>query len=238
MSEPKPDREPSGETDEAELAAYLERHPDFLQRYPQALQAQELHHEAGSAVSLIERQASDLRRTNQQMQSRLKDLIAAARDNELRVQHLNSLARALIAADTPASLVEGLTDCLHRELGVDALYIGVMGGDEVEVGGIQALRRDSAQMHVLVNVFRRGKPICGPLTEEQVEALFPDQEDIPPQSAALIPLGEGEGEVRGVLALASRDSRRFVPEMGTWFLELAGQLVTAACRRHLGSNRL
>lgn len=232
----EPDRAPSGEIDEAELAAYLERHPDFLQRYPQALQAQELRHESGRAVSLIERQASALRRSNQQMQSRLKELIAAARDNELRVQHLNSLARALIAADTPAALVEGLTDCLRRELGVDTLYIGVMGGDEVAVGGIQALRRDSLQMYALINVFRRGKPICGPLAEEQVEALFPDHGDTPPQSAALIPLGEGE--VRGVLALASRDSRRFVPEMGTWFLELAGQLVTTACRRHLGSGRL
>lgn len=236
MNEPKPDREDDGEIDEAELAAYLERHPDFLQRHPQALQAQELRHESGAAVSLIERQASDLRRANQQMQSRLKELIAAARDNELRVQHLNSLARALIAADTPEALVEGLADCLRRELGVDALYIGVTGGDEVAVGGIRPLRRDSAQMHALTNVFRRGKPICGPLTGEQTEALFPDQDDIPPQSAALIPLGDGE--VRGVLALASRDSRRFVPEMGTWFLELAGQLVTAACRRHLGADKL
>lgn len=235
MNEPKPDQEANAEVDEAEIAAYLERHPDFLQRHPEALEAQELRHEtAGGAVSLIERQVGSLRRANQQMQTRLKDLITAARDNELRVQHLNGLARALIAADTPAALVEGLTDCLHRELGVDALFIGIMGGKDT--GGIRALHRDSAEMRALTNVFRRGKPICGPLTDEQVEALFPNHGDTPPQSAALIPLGENE--VRGVLALASRDSRRFVPEMGTWFLELTGQLVTAACRRHLGSNRL
>lgn len=236
MNEPRPERDDDGEVDEAELAAYLERHPDFLQRHPQALQAQELRHEAGSAVSLIERQAESLRHTNQRTQTRLKELIAAARDNELRVRHLNSLAQTLIAADTPEALVAGLTDCMRRELGVDTLYLGVIGGDEVAVGGIRALRRDSAQMQALTNVFRRGKPICGALSEEQIEALFPGQGDITPQSAALIPLGE-DG-VRGVLALGSRDPRRFVPEMGTWFLELAGQLVTAACRRHLGSSRL
>lgn len=235
MNELKPDRDDDGEVDEAELAAYLEQHPDFLQRYPQALQAQEVRHAAGGAVSLIERQVDSLRWANQQMQARLKELIAAAHDNELRVKHLNGLARALIAADTPADLVRGLSDFLRRELGVDALFIGVTGGEDA-VGGIHALRRDSAQMRALTNVFRRGKPICGPLTEEQIEALFPDHGDTPPQSAALVPLGETE--VRGALALGSRDSRRFVPEMGTWFLELAGQLVTAACRRHLGSNRL
>lgn len=236
MNEPKPDQEPAGEIDEAEVAAYLERHPDFLQRHPQALQAQEVPHAAGGAVSLIERQVDSLRRANHQMQSRLKELIAAAHDNELRVKHLNGLARALIAADTPADLIRGLSDFLRRELGVDALFIGVTGGEDVEVGGIHALHRESAQMRALTNVFRRGKPICGPLTEEQVEALFPDHGDTPPQSAALIPLGENE--VRGVLALGSRDSRRFVPEMGTWFLELSGELVTTACRRHLGSGRL
>lgn len=235
MNDPKPERDP-GEVDESELASYLESHPDFLQRHPEALEAQELRHDTGGAVSLIERQVGTLRRANQDMQSRLKDLIAAARDNELRVQHLNSLARALIAADTPAALVKGLTDCLHRELGVDALYIGIMGGTDEDIGGIRPLHRDGAPMRALTNVFRRGKPICGPLTEEQVEALFPDHGDTPPQSAALIPLGEGQ--VRGVLALGSRDSKRFVPEMGTWFLELAGQLVTTACRRHLGSGRL
>lgn len=236
MNEPKPDRETAGEFDEADLAAYLERHPDFLQRYPEALRALEIPHAAGSAVSLIERQVESLRHANQRMQSRLKELIAAARDNELRVRHLNSLARTLIAADTPEALVRGLTDCLRRELGVDALFIGVTGGDEVEVGGIRALREESAEMEALTNLFRRGKPICGPLAEDQIEVLFPDHGEIPPQSAALIPLGENE--VRGALALASRDPKRFVPEMGTWFLELTGELVTAACRRHLGASKL
>lgn len=236
MNDPKPDQEPAEAVDEAELASYLETHPDFLARHPEALEAQALSHDAGSAVSLIERQVDSLRRANQQMQTRLKELIAAAHDNELRVRNLNGLARALIAADSAEALVKGLTDCLRRELGVDALYLGVMGNDDVAVGGIRPLHRDTPQMNALTSVFRRGKPICGPLTEEQVEALFPGQGDVPPQSAALIPLGEGQ--VRGVLALGSRDSRRFVPEMGTWFLELTGELVTTALRRHLGSGRL
>lgn len=234
MNEPK--QQPAIELDEAEVAAYLEAHPDFLQRHPQVLDALEFHHESGAAVSLIEHQVVSLRRDNKHIHSKLKDLIATARENELRVQHLNGLAQVLLAAADAAELVDGLRDFLHRELAVDAIYIGVVGGPEVAVGGIQALTRESTQMAALTNAFRRGKPLCGPLDEGQVSALFQASGDTPPQSAALVPMGTDK--VRGVLVLGSRDSKRFVPEMGTLFLELMGTLVTAACRRHLGANKL
>ncbi len=236
MSEPKTEQEPVVDLDENEIAAYLENHPDFLQRYPQVLDALQVSHNAGSAVSLIERQVEGLRQQNQKMHANLTQLMGTARDNELRVQHLNSLASVLIAADTPKALADGLRRCVHQELSVDAIFIGVLGGDEVDVGGFHPLQKDSAQMEGVTNAFRRGKPICGPLSASQVAALFPESGDMAPQSAALIPLGKSE--VRGVLVLGSRDSKRFVPEMGTLFLELMGELVTTACRRHLGANKL
>lgn len=236
MSEPKPEQVSPAEPDEADIAAYLREHPDFLQRYPDVLEHLEVSHEAGGAISLIERQVESLRRGNRQAQSRLKELIATARENELRVQYLNGLAQVLIKADSAENLVKSLREFLRRELSVDALFIGISGGEEVAVGGIRAMPRDSAELAAVTNVFRRGKPICGPLTDAQIEALFAETGDTPPQSAAMVPLGQDR--VRGALVLASRDSKRFVPEMGTLFLELLGQLVTTACRRHLGADKL
>ncbi|MDT0633783.1 DUF484 family protein [Spectribacter hydrogenooxidans] len=235
MSEPKADQDPVPTLDEAEVAAYLQANPDFLQRHPAVLEALDVRHDTGSAVSLIERQVASLRRDNHDTHARLRELIDTARDNETRVQHLNGLARVLLGADDAEQLVTRLREFLKRELRVDAMFIGFTGID-ADVGGIQALPRDGEGMQALTNLFRRGKPICGPLTEEQVEALFADAGDTPPQSAALIPLGEEK--VQGALVLGSRDSRRFVPDMGTLFLELMGNLITAACRRHLGSGRL
>lgn len=236
MSEAKAEEHPVTDLDENEVAAYLQQNSDFLQRHPQVLDVLQVTHDAGSAVSLIERQVDGLRQQNQKMHANLAQLMGTARDNELRVQHLNSLASVLIAADTPKALIDGLRRCVHQELSVDAIFLGVLGGDEVDVGGIHPLQKDSVQMEGVTNAFRRGKPLCGPLSASQVEALFPESGDTAPQSAALIPLGDDE--VRGVLVLGSRDSKRFVPEMGTWFLELMGQLVTTACRRHLGANKL
>lgn len=222
--------------DEADITDYLQQHPDFLQRHPEVLQAMELEHNSGGAVSLIERQVDSLRQAKHQAQSQLSGLVEIARDNEQRVGYLNELAKVLIGAQTPADMLDGLRDYLQQQLSVDALFLGLTGRAETTADGIHALQENSGQMQALTNVFRRGQPICGPLADDQVAVLFPDAGATPPRSAALIPLG-GQ-TVRGALVLASRDPQRFVPEMGTLFLELMGDLMTTACRRQLGSKAL
>jgi uncharacterized protein YigA (DUF484 family) len=236
MSEVTKEKVAQPELDEEEVALFLQRKPEFLDRHPEALQALELRHESGRAVSLIERQVVSLRRHNSKLQGHLTDLITTARDNELRVQHLNSLARALIAADSPDTLVEGLRLCLRRELAVDAIFIGIQNDAFEPTQRLQKLTAEGEAFKAVTNAFRRGKPVCGPLNAAQIAALFPDEGENAPQSAAMVPLGEGE--VRGVLVLGSRDPKHFVPDMGTLFLELMGELVTTAIRRHVDSALL
>ena len=237
MSEPHPEPNPAAELDADQVIAYLREHPDFLDQHPEALEAQKLAHESGGAVSLIERQVNVLRGQNAQLRARLTELVDTARGNELRVQHMNGLAKVLIEAQSAGALAEGLRDFLREQMAVDALYLGIIDAPEAPeapAGGIQTLTPDGPAMQAVTNAFRRGKPLCGPIDPEQVQALFPRAGETPPQSAAMIPLGGDT--VRGVLVLASRDSRRFVPDMGTMFLELMGALVTSACRRHLGAD--
>ena len=233
---------PTPELDEAEVAAYLQAHPDLISRYPAVLEAMNVPHESGSAVSLIERQVNGLRTTNRQLQARFNELVETARDNEQRVVQLNRLAKVLVSAPTAAELVPELAYCLQQHLDVDHIYVGLSGNSgEVEAladGEIHAIAEDNDAGKALTNVYRRGKPICGPLSEEQSEALFATRtNDVPAlSSAAMIPLG-AKG-VHGALVLASRKSTRFVPDMGTLFLELMGELVTAALQRLLSREAL
>lgn len=226
------------ELEEADIAAYLERHPDFFRRYPAALEALEVSHSSGTAVSLIERQVSTLRTTNRQLQARFSELVETARDNEQRVVQLNRLAKVLVTAESAAELVDELAICLQRHLEVDRIYIGIEAEADLAAGTIHALGHQGAADRALTNVFRRGKPICGPLSSDQSEALFATrtQESAPLVSAAMIPLGVHG--VHGALVLASHQTSRFVPDMGTLFLELMGELVTAALRRLLGRDVL
>lgn len=233
MSEANPQPESVPEATEAEVRAYLVAHPDFLRRFPDLLETLEVPHEAGEAASLIERQVQVLRNRNSKTQKKLDELIAIARDNEWRVQHLNALAKTLIRADSIAELVTGLRDFLDQKLGVGALFIGLAADDGTLPESIQGLPEGSDLRAAVDDVFRRGHPICGPLGKAQCETLFPAAAAADLRSAALVPLGEGE--VRGALVLACDDRQRFVAEMGTLFLDLMGELVTAACRRHLGA---
>lgn len=224
--------------DEADVAAYLQRHPDFLRHHPDVLAVLNLRHDSGSASSLIERQVAMLRDSNRDLQSHLNEFMAAARSNEQRVVQLNSLAQALVSADTIDDLVSGLSDCVRREMRVDAVFIGLRPERDVasQVGNnIHILTDDDACDDAVTAVFRRSKPVCGALSDSQVQALFPDHEPAP-ASAAMVPLGFHG--VHGALVLASTEPEHFVPEQGALFLELMGELLTTALRRYLGAESL
>lgn len=225
--------------DEAEIATYLRGHPEFLQRHPDVLAELNLRHDSGAAASLIERQVALLRDNNRDLQARLNEFMQTARGNEQRVAQFNSFARALVAAGELAELVSGLTDCVQREMDVSAVFIGlqVQGdvADKAAGAAIHVLTDDDPCSEAVTHVFRRGKPVCGPLSEQQSQTLFADQQPAP-VSAAMVPLGSHG--VHGALVLASADAEHFVADMGTLFLELMGELVTTALRRHLGSDSL
>lgn len=223
--------------DEAEIAAYLEQNPSFLDRHPQALEALEAHHQSGSAESLIERQVKTLRETNRGLQQRFGQLVDNARGNEQRVVQLNDLAQVLVSLETIEAFVPELTQVVHNELGVDAVFVG-LDSDSPLPDDIYRLPTDSAASEALTNMFRRGEPILGTLDDAQIDALFgpSDDNDSRPSSAAMIPLGKRA--TSGALVLASNDPERFGPEMGALFLELTGQLVTTALRRLLGDSAL
>lgn len=238
MTEAKTKASTETALDEAAIAEYLQHHPDFLRRHPDTLAALKISHESGVATSLIERQVGVLRDTNQQLQTRLNELIEMARGNELRVTQVNHLAKALISAGNNFELVLALVDCVKREMRVDAIFVGLRGLDKTIGDGdatIHALHEGTAADDAVTDVFRRGKPICNALSAKQAKALFGD-EQAALASAAMVPLGV-DG-VNGALVLASTDADYFVPDMGTLFLELLGDLVTTGLRRHLGSDVL
>lgn len=218
-----------------DVAAHLLDHADFLERHPEVLEHLRLRHEAGRAVSLIERQVEILRARNQQLQGRLAELLETARENETRVWHLNTLARVLLKAETSTDVMSGLTACLKRDFGVDVIFLGLKGDMAASpAAALEVLPPGDARLATFDNFFRLGQVVCGPINADHARQLFPnwDHTLAPLASAALVPLGKPV--TRGMLALASREAKRFEPDMGTLFLELLADLVAAALRRELG----
>ncbi|WP_423822516.1 DUF484 family protein [Salinisphaera sp. SPP-AMP-43] len=222
--------------DEADVAAYLAAHPDFLRRHPETFEALDVPHASGNAISLIERQVRVLRETNTRIQARFDELMSTAKSNEDRVIQLNRVARIMVGAVSADALVESLVECLRTHLDVDHVYVGVQGELPADITHIHHLAQDSAEAQALTNVFRRGKPLCGELSAAQSQALFGTEPDQPLASAALVPLGMNG--VHGAIVLASGDPKRFSADMGTLFVELFGDLLTASLRRLLGRELL
>lgn len=222
--------------DEDQVASWLQAHKDFFERHVDVLEDMSLHHRVGGkAISLIEHQVLRLRERNQQLQSRLKTLLDTARDNESRVLHLQDLARSLIVARNLGDVFRALETGLKRDFSVDAVYLGIKSDHarKSDVVGMHYLTEDDDVHSVFKEFFRQPRPICGPLSERQLGLLFPGENGLM-KSAAVMPLGKPV--MLGMLVVASREPKRFRPDIGTLFLELIADLVAAASLVHLGQD--
>jgi uncharacterized protein len=211
---------------------YLREHPEFFAKHPELLEAVDLRHKAGTAVSLIERQVEILRAKNQRLEDRLERLMDAARGNEKRTESVHRLARTLMRAPSLAGVAAGLRQCMREEFDIDECFIGVssLHFKRHDIEGLVPLDGDGKIAKAFENFMRTRLIECGPIAEARARLLFPAAKQLP-QSAAVVPL-EKEKNL-GMIAFGSRDAERFQPRQGKLFLEMAADLVSAALRARL-----
>ena len=232
MAELKEDREIADTLDEASVVAYLKTHPDLLERNPELLEALELSHASGAAVSLIERQVELLRARNRRLEDRFDRLVESARDNEKRAAKVQKLARSLIRAPSLAAIAATLKQRLRDDFDVDDCFVGLSTAtfQRRDIDGIAPIDPDGPIARSYDDFLRTRLIECGPISEERVALLFPRSEATI-RSAAVVPL-EKERSL-GMLALGSREAERFQPRQGKLFLEMVADLVAAAIRARL-----
>jgi uncharacterized protein YigA (DUF484 family) len=217
---------------EQQLVELLKDYPDVLVRNPALLADLEVPHQAGSAVSLIEKQVSVLREKLHTSDKRLRELMNIARDNERLARSCHRLAINLLGAEELEDVVGIVLDELGIELGADFAEIRLITDDEDRLSRKPALfiSSNSERLKSFRTMLDNRKPLCGRCTQEQKEFLFGDDaEHI--GSAAVIPLVAGAR--LGLLGLGGSDQHRFSIAMGTEFLTQIGDLISAALALHL-----
>lgn len=216
----------------AQVRDYLKEHPEFFAKHPELLEAVDLQHKSGTAISLIERQVEILRTKNQRLQGRLDQLMEAARGNEKRAESVHKLARTLMRAPSLAGVVAGLRQCMREEFDVDETFIGLNSRHfkRHDIGGLISLEADGKIAKAFENFVRTRLIECGPVAEAQAKLLFPGAKTLP-LSAAIVPL-EKEKNL-GMIAFGSREPERFQPRQGKLFLEMTADLVAAAVRARI-----
>lgn len=231
--------------DEAQLADYLDKHPEFFERHPNALAKLKLPHVRGSAVSLVERQVEVLRERHTGVEAKLTEFVRVARANDQLADKIHRLTRRLLAATTLAATLVEVEASMREDF--DAfnsrlLLIGSVDAakrDGVPERFLRTAAADDPSLKTFETLFESGKPRCGQVRDTQRDFLFGnDAAGI--GSVAMVPLsatspaGKAAGTVTpfGLLAVGSNDPNRFHPGMSTEFLARMGELIADSIQRY------
>jgi uncharacterized protein YigA (DUF484 family) len=216
---------------EDDIANYLVQTPDFFERHAEVLSTVELSSPHGSrAVSLQERQAGLLREKIRALEQRIVDLIRHGQDNMTIGDKLQGWTFGLLKTADPGQLPAVIAHELALRFAVPQVALRVWGvaaewADKPFAQGysddVQAFASSLTQ------------PYCG--SNPGLEATGWLDDPAAARSLALIALREEPGAKSfGLLVLASGDTQRFAPDMGTDFLERIGELASAALSRLRG----
>lgn len=211
-----------------EVAAWLRRHPNFLQQFPDLALTLVVPREDGPAASLASYQLDVLRDKNRELNRRLHELFGNAQDNERLAVRTHQLTLALMrqasAADSVRALAASLAEDFHGDLVRIVLFEPVPGLEDGD--WLQVIGRDDPRLAGFRDLLDAPEPICGRLHPDKNALLYgPRAEEV--QSSALLLLPEV-----GLVAIGSRDANRFFPGMGTLFLRMMGEAFAAAMARH------
>ncbi|MBT8127864.1 MAG: DUF484 family protein [Gammaproteobacteria bacterium] len=222
---------------EQQLLELLSEYPDILVRNPAVLADLEVPHQSGTAVSLIEKQVSVLRNKLNTSDTRLRELMDIARDNERLAKSCHRLAINLLGAADLEDVISIALDELGNELDADFTAIRLITDDDSRLDNKPKLfiGSDAEQLRSFTTMLDNRKPLCGRCTPEQKAFLFGnDAEQV--GSAAVIPLVAGAR--LGLLGLGGSDQHRFSIAMGTEFLTQIGDLVSATLAIHLQHDNI
>jgi uncharacterized protein YigA (DUF484 family) len=216
--------QPSGH----QVAAYLRRHPNFLEHYPDLALSLVLPRQERQASSLASYQLEVLRDKNRELNKRLAELFANAQENERLTVRTHQLGLALMRAGSAADTWRAMVACLREDFAgdrVQALVFAPVEGLDPSEEWITAIPSADARMAPFRDFLLAAEPLCGRLNPDKLAVLFGGAA---PEAAsvALLPLAG-----YGLVAVGSRDANRFFPGMGTLFLRLMSESLVAALAR-------
>jgi len=210
------------------IAEFLTRHPNFFNDFPTLLADLHIPHPHGThAVSMSERQLIAMRDKVRMLENKLAELIQFGEENDGISEKLHALTLALLTASMPQDIVAALAIHLREGFAVPhhALRVWTLTGDPVPglTEPVSPAVRDA--------VAAMAQPVSGALAVDEASDWFGE---VSPhlRSFACIPLRPAPAAAPiGLLVLASEESKRFYPGMGTLYLERLSQLVGAALVR-------
>ena len=213
-----------------EVAAWLRRHPAFLQQFPDLALTLVVPRENGPAASLASYQLEVLRDKNRELSRRLQELFGNAQENERLAVRTHQLTLALMkqgnGADTLRAMAASLAEDFQGDLVRIVSFHAVDGIDDAD--WLQVIAEDDPRLSGFRDLMGSGEPVCGRLHPDKNALLYGLRAEEVQSSALLVLPGTG------LVAVGSRDPNRFFPGMGTLFLRMMGEALAAGLQRYRG----
>ncbi len=210
------------ELDQEQVRAFLEAHPDFLDRHPELLASMHFSHQPGDgAVSLIERQVQVLREEQQRSKRQFAQLAANAELNQRLLEKIQKFTIELLDCTAAQPMLSRAHHLLGSLFDLQFSRLLLNSSAHPELGkGIQRL--DTTQLADLEKMLS-GKATYMGRNPEWLEQLIDGIDTGQLGSIALVRLTKETGPA--FLLLGSQDSLRFQDDMGSHFLDYIGALI-------------
>lgn len=206
-----------------DVANYLNQNREFFHVFPNLLDELSIPHpKTGKEISLLERQVFQLRDQRDALQVEVDTLKDIAGENGKLLHKVYDFGFALMRAQTEQASVDAVYEVMQSIFDVEQVSLMSWELPSQSLQGMNQLGISQTWSEAMKNTLSVGKPVCGLLENEWQKGLFSTSD--PMQSVCLIPLGSNR--VWGVLALGST-TNRFQPDLGTYFLKVMGEMVTA-----------
>lgn len=207
-----------------QVAQFLRDNPEFFSHNTDLLPHINVPHpHTGQAISINERQVLMLRDKARGLESKLKEFIQFAEENDAIGEKLHKLSLGLMRARSLEAALQSLYLNLNESFAVPHVTVRLWGEQALDMPEFQPVSED-------IRVLAEGlnNPQCGHSAPDEVRGWLGEAGG-QQQSFALAPLKEPN--MKGMLVLASEDPRRFYPEMGTLYLQWLAELTGAALSR-------
>ena len=213
-----------------EVAAWLRRHPEFLQQFPDLATSLVVPRESGPAASLASYQLEVLREKNRELTRRLQELFANAQDNERLSVRIHQLTLALMKQDSAADTLRAMAASLQEDFAGERVRIVLLR----DLPGVppapwlDVIPAGDDRLAPFADFLGADEPLCGRLQPSKQGVLYGDEAGELQSTALFLVPG------LAMVAVGSRDPNRFYPGMGTLFLRMMGEAFGAALSRYAG----
>lgn len=202
-----------------DVAQYLQDNPQFFEDHADMLAQINLPHpHGGRTISLSERQLLTLRERVKELEKKLQELLAFAKENDALQLQMHRFTCALFGPHDRAALQNLVIQNMRDIFAIPHVALHLW-------------RDVPPTPEVLTFADQHQQPVCTHHVLHDTLPWFGDAAEHL-RSFAYLPLRTQDRTV-GMLVLASEDKQRFYPEMGTVFLQRIAETLGSAFHMHV-----